>query len=692
MMKTPSKMAQAVEGVVSTITALGVLRKWLALFAFVLAFSSTAHAASYYVDPATGNMTNPGTSALPWSTLQAVFTANKTFAAGDIIYLRSGYHGFPTIKGNNTGIVTIQPDTGAAPKLRTVDFNGATNWVLSGVDICPANAGAGTYITSINLVNIRTNCSLITIQNSTIEASANVTGWTVTDWQTNVGTHAAFATDGTNTTFAHNVLTNVGFGIVVSKNASFSLVSHNTVQEFYEDGMRGLADDCIFEYNTVKDSYVSDSNHDDCFQSWSTGTDGSVGTGTVYRVTLRNNLFLSKTDPSQPLQAAPQGMGSFDGMFSDWVVENNIVASQTYHGLSLYGAINCKIINNTVVENPLDTSGNTVRPWILITSHKNQADGTAWPVANSGNEVRNNITSKGATVVGGVADHNVTIATAALYNSYFADYANFDFSLKSTSPAVGAGDTTDAPTTDFEDRTRSVPYDIGAYEYGAAIYEGFDYATTTNISTSPDSASDAGFLGTTWGSTSDVIAGLTYSGLGTIGNAVQFTANVGCSRSVDPTALPSTYSIVGSDGITRLGNPGTTLWYRVLLRCDVANTGTQTACLNLDGAATGGGLKVAVGDIGTGFWGIKQSASVSSTVPIVTGQTVLLVVRVQFIAGTNNDIVDLFVNPTTGPTAPTTPSCTFTGHDIGAFDKVEFKGTRTSTGDEFSMATDWGFL
>src|SRR5688572_26147508 len=57
-----------------------------ALAASVLALCSftVTHAATYYVDPAAANMSNAGSSTAPWSTLEAVFTANKTFAGGDV--------------------------------------------------------------------------------------------------------------------------------------------------------------------------------------------------------------------------------------------------------------------------------------------------------------------------------------------------------------------------------------------------------------------------------------------------------------------------------------------------------------------------------------------------------------------------------------------------------------------------------
>lgn len=39
----------------------------------------------------------------------------------------------------------------------------------------------------------------------------------------------------------------------------------------------------------------------------------------------------------------------FDGWYDDFVVENNLIITNTYHGIAFYGARNCKIVNNTVV-------------------------------------------------------------------------------------------------------------------------------------------------------------------------------------------------------------------------------------------------------------------------------------------------------------------------------------------------------
>src|SRR5688572_7588524 len=66
--------------------------RFLAILSGISLLFATASATTYHVDPASGQMSNPGSAAQPWSTLEAVFAANKTFAAGDVILLKSGYH------------------------------------------------------------------------------------------------------------------------------------------------------------------------------------------------------------------------------------------------------------------------------------------------------------------------------------------------------------------------------------------------------------------------------------------------------------------------------------------------------------------------------------------------------------------------------------------------------------------------
>lgn len=137
-------------------------------------------AGAFYVDPATGSMSNPGTSASPWSTLEAVFAAGKTFAAGDTLFLRTGYHGAPTVAGNNSDDVTIRAQSGHTPRLRKLTFANASNWVVRDLDISPLHAGATSYDTGTH-VTIPSNCSDIAVMSCKVRSTFSVTGWLDTD-------------------------------------------------------------------------------------------------------------------------------------------------------------------------------------------------------------------------------------------------------------------------------------------------------------------------------------------------------------------------------------------------------------------------------------------------------------------------------------------------------------------------------
>ncbi len=226
------------------------------------------------------------------------------------------------------------------------------------------------------------------------------------------------------------------------------------IDGFSADGLRGLGDGGWFEYNVVKNALVgapADGNHDDGFQSWSVGP-GGVGTGEVRDVVLRGNVFLNNENPDHPLHATLQGIGCFDGLFVDWVVENNVVVTDHWHGISLYGAIGGRVVNNTV----LDLNGvSPGPPWIML----NSSDGT--PSQNV--LVRNNLaTDYSLAGTGIVADHNVEIADAAAL--FVAP--PFDLHLKAGSPAIDAGSATEAPPLDADrvPRPQGDGFDLGAFE------------------------------------------------------------------------------------------------------------------------------------------------------------------------------------------------------------------------------------
>jgi hypothetical protein len=109
-----------------------------------------------------------------------------------------------------------------------------------------------------------------------------------------------------------------------------------------------------------------------------------------------------------------------------------------WHGITLSGARNCRIINNTVCDIISVSPG---PPWVRIGKHK---DGTL----SENCVVRNNLTTA-LNIDSGNAiavDHNCIITNAA---DYFVDYPSFNVRLKTGCPAIDSGSAVLAPITDI---------------------------------------------------------------------------------------------------------------------------------------------------------------------------------------------------------------------------------------------------
>ena len=406
------------------------MKKLILSFCFSLCLGS-AFATTYYCDPVKGNINNKGTASSPWSTLDSVFIANKKLLPGDTIILRNGYHGFPVIKGNLTAEkdITILPQKGHSPTVKKLLITNASHWRIVGLKISPEVVKS--YERG-DFVGIKPEASFITLENCTISSTdLCINDWTAERLLASCG--VGIRVEGKNCILLNNTIKQVMFGVLVSKSAVRTLVSGNTIYGFVNDGIRGLADQCIYEYNTVAGSYGIDDNHDDAFQSWSTDEHGKVGMGKVSDVILRGNLFVSQIDPNQPFlqERGMQGIGNFDGFFENWTVENNIIITNMWHGIAFYGAKNCKITNNTVLSNPLSTLPFT--PWIAIYDHKKG-------MASEGNSMKNNLATDFKEKKGVVDDSNNRKLPVSRLITDLKDWKAFDVRLNAAKAAVGAVD------------------------------------------------------------------------------------------------------------------------------------------------------------------------------------------------------------------------------------------------------------
>ena len=130
-----------------------------------------------------------------------------------------------------------------------------------------------------------------------------------------------------------------------------------------------------------------------------------------------------------------------------------IVVPDHWHGITVFGANNCRIVHNTlVIRDPENAGGGA--PWIYIDNHK---DGTP----SSQCLIYNNIATR--IIAGdGVTEGNNIATEQNDYKSLFVDGdvsdGHYDFSLKEGSPAVDAGDALYSTELDLEENSRPLSY------------------------------------------------------------------------------------------------------------------------------------------------------------------------------------------------------------------------------------------
>ncbi len=450
---------------------------WMSLL-FLGGFFSVA-ANTFYVDPVNGSTVGDGSAGNPWSTLEWVFANNKIEAygnvlpydpvnpqfflknpgapvkAGDTLLLLDGLHGdIFEANYNNTDYITVMAAPGATPILKRLRLQGFSKWRFVGLDI--SSEPYGSYIND-KLVFLESHgwqgpTKHIIVDNCHIYSAASP--WTTaSDWVSKVSTGIDAKGDSINV--QNCLLENVDFGITMGGDRI--RVIGNSIVNFSADGIRLVGSYSLVEGNIIKNCYDVDANHDDGIQSFT--TNGLV----VDYDTVRNNIILNYEDPNQPLLGVLQGIGCFDGFYNHWIVENNVIIVDAYHGIAFLGANDVKIINNTVI-NPTPTGVN-YKTWIMIDAHK---DGTASFDCVVKNNASNQIIVNGNNMIQG---NNVTVIDTTDYNNNFVDFAANNLHLTQNSILIDGADTIYAPLSDIEGtpRTFGTSPDIGAYEYSGAL-------------------------------------------------------------------------------------------------------------------------------------------------------------------------------------------------------------------------------
>ena len=471
---------------------------------------------TFYLDPVNGSLTGDGSEANPFGGLQEVVDNNliETYKhsennnsssalvllnegapirGGDKLILKDGYHGqleISTFYFNEW--LTIEGAEGEKPTLARLHLTGLIkNVYLKNLNFIresyqgtepywqaaemQRNSGAILHIASNTFFG---NASDIKINGCTIKTAENVVNWSRQDWEDKYGNGITLRASNT-VEVVNSHFENIGFGAVADYFANKTTIVNSTFKNYCRDGVRLTAHDFHFEnnlvtgvvnINTTADNAIN--FHYDAFQSYSrdeNDPNAGTGNGILRNAIIRGNSFIGKSD--LPLDNGflvdqdVQGIGAFDGFFDNFVIENNIVSVSHHHGITLLGATNSSITNNTVIDSD---ATDDLFPWIRINNHKNGSLSKNCTIAN-------NIATQGVYVEGdNVVENNNHVIGSGNQNdiySLFTDPDSYDFHLLNNVTVdqiiIDAGAMLDnlySSTTDKDGKARSANPDLGAYE------------------------------------------------------------------------------------------------------------------------------------------------------------------------------------------------------------------------------------
>ena len=406
-------------------------------------------AATYYVAP-NGNNNNPGTAIQPWATLQKAVDA---VAPGDVIIVRAGTYAGCRIgkSGIANSPITLKADAGARPLINSLASTNrhqslieienfdlrVSYWVIDGFEI----SGAPRHG-----VDIR-NADYITVQNC----------FSHNNGSTSVRGDGIFLGFSERPTLQFNELSfNSEHGLYHSNSADYPTIRgnrlhHNTNAGIHINGDLSQGGDGVISFGLIEKNVI-----------WENGAGGGSGI-------------------------------NCDGL-SDSIIRNNLLFANRASGISLYaidaaaGASRNQVLHNTIIQ---AASGR----WCLNIP---ASDGVASP---TGNVVKNNIfihpgTRGSVTTYSPSAlqsDYNIVVnrfsqddgntfitlsawqaagqdqhSIVSTPETLFVDVANNNYRLKTGSPALNAGTTSNVTEdADGVPRPQGAAADIGCYESAA---------------------------------------------------------------------------------------------------------------------------------------------------------------------------------------------------------------------------------
>ena len=410
-----------------------MLRTFVTAFVVLLA-SSPAAAVDYYVAPGGSDAASGLAPASAWATLQK---AADTVAAGDTVHVADGnYAGFDL------------RESGAAGNPITFAASGPAAAITANNGITPDG---------------------INIENA---AYVVIDGFTVNN-RTRAGIRAAVSD---HITIRNCSCGNNGYWGIFTGFVDDLLIENN--QTYGSDIEHGIYVSNSGDRPVIRGNHSYDNNANGIHMN---GDESQGGDGTISEALVEDNVIHGNGT------AGGSGI-NMDGV-TDSVVRNNLLYDNHASGISLYridgatGSSGNLVINNTIINasnarwcvNIRDGStNNTLRNNILYNYHGFRGVIAIDAASASGfssdyNSLMNRMSIDGDATVIDLADWQAEGYDAnsfvAVPTDHFVNPAG-DFHLLSTSPAIDAGNATNAPGDDIEGGARPVGagIDIGAYE------------------------------------------------------------------------------------------------------------------------------------------------------------------------------------------------------------------------------------
>ncbi|MBN9544300.1 MAG: right-handed parallel beta-helix repeat-containing protein [Alphaproteobacteria bacterium] len=460
-----------------------ILRYSLIVLAFCHSTQAWAKSASDFFPICTapgraaGRTLTVDPSAQSAGSLSTIDAALKSARPGDTISLMSGDYGDLRIANPNPGgFITITAAPGQTPKFSKISIK-SSHWRLTGLTVS-GYSNYGLYPNGSTahkpLITVGDSDNII-LDHNTVQSQAGQYAW-----QPEVSGVASptavsqgiYAIQSFCVSIVDNRISNIWDGIAVGgdqngNNGKYYLVSDNVIEDFAADGIDHYGSHMRIENNHIFNGHdVCDNKciHMDGIQGWNwNNRPGLLNTDLV----INNNEIVVQTDPKLPMPATTlQGITIFNGNWDGVRIFNNIVVTNAWHGITIYGARNVTIMNNTVA--PTNPKRNT---WITYGPSKDARPAAAGSVIIRNNVARDINTGRHDPAdVGAVLDHNIKVRSFDDFPDVFVkfDAENFAFDLHPSrhSDARGAGSPNGAPVADIEGTPRKSSVDAGAYAYG----------------------------------------------------------------------------------------------------------------------------------------------------------------------------------------------------------------------------------